>query len=225
MDRDALKRSAAEAALDYIDPEAVIGVGAGSTVAAFIRALAIAGRRPKAAVPASERTRALLDAHGVTVVGLSDDRVPLSLYVDGADEADADLRLLKGAGGALAREKVLASASDLFVCIVDETKLAAHLGTAPLPVEVLPMALYYVCHTLRGMGGMPRLREGFESDNGNLLLDVRGLDFDDPDELEDRLNAIPGVVECGLFSHRRPDVLIVGTQGGARVIRRPGHPA
>jgi ribose 5-phosphate isomerase A len=156
----------------------------------------------------------------VPVVGLSQELVPLELYVDGADEADAELRLIKGAGGALAREKVLASAAKRFVCIADESKLVAHLGRGPVPVEVMTTALYFVRDRLRILGGNAILREGFESDNGNPILDVHGLDLGDPEALEDELEAIPGVIACGMFARRPADILIVGTQRGARTIER-----
>ena len=220
MDREDLKRAAAEAALAYVHDGEVIGVGAGTTTEHFIRALVRAPKRVRAAVAASERTRTLLEAHGIPVVGLSDELLPLRLYVDGADEADARLALIKGSGGALAREKVVATAARLFVCIVDESKLVRDLGGVPLAVEVLPQALYVVMRELAAMGGTVVLRDEFETDNGNLLVDVEGLDFAEPIALESAINAIPGVVDNGVFARRPADVLLVGTEGGVRTIER-----
>jgi ribose 5-phosphate isomerase A len=220
MDREDQKRAVAEAALAYVEPGTVIGVGAGSTAEHFIRALARTEHPVRAAVAASERTQALLESHGIPVVGLSEQLLPLGLYVDGADEADADLRLVKGSGGALTREKVIATAARRFVCIVDESKLVRSLGGTPLPVEVVPMALYPAMRELAAHGGEPTLREGFVTDNGNLIVDVAGLDFSDPKALEAALDLIPGVVECGLFACRPADVLLVGTDGGVRTLQR-----
>jgi ribose 5-phosphate isomerase A len=157
----------------------------------------------------------------VPVIGLSEDVLPLQLYVDGADESDSELRLLKGSGGALTREKITATAARRFICIVDESKLVRQLGGRPLPVEVIPQALYPVMRELGAMGGESALRDDFETDNGNLLLDVSGLDFDDPRGLEIAVNAIPGVVDNGIFARRSADVLLVGTEGGVRVLERP----
>lgn len=219
MDRDAMKKAAAEAAVAFVQAGDVIGVGAGTTAEFFVRALAASDRRPRAAVAASERTRTLLEQVGISVVGMAEELVPLGVYVDGADEVDADLRLIKGGGGALTREKVIAGASGLFVCIVDESKLVPALGTFPLPLEVVPMAVHFVSLELRRRGGEPVVREDFETDNGNLIIDVHGLDFGDPDTLELDLNAVPGVVECGIFARRRADVVLVGTASGVRQLR------
>lgn len=216
MDRDAMKRTAAEAAVAFIQTGDVIGVGAGTTAEFFIRALAGSGRRPRAAVAASERSRTLLEEAGISVVGMAGDLLPLRVYVDGADEVDSELRLIKGGGGALTREKVIAGASERFVCVVDETKLVPALGAFPLPLEVVPMAVHFVSRELMRRGGAPAVREDFETDNGNLIVDVQGMDLADPDALELELDAIPGVVECGIFSRRRADVVLVGTQSGLR---------
>jgi len=216
VSRESLKQAAAEAALGYVEPGAVIGVGAGSTVEYFIAALAAAEVRPRAAVAASERTRSMLETAGITTVGLAEELLPLGVYVDGADEADGCLRLIKGGGGALAREKIIASAARTFVCIIDESKLVARLGAFPLAVEVLPMALHVVQRALRDLGGEPSVREGFETDNGNVVIDVRGLDYEHPDALERAIDAIPGVVECGVFALRPADVALVGTASGVR---------
>jgi ribose 5-phosphate isomerase A len=219
VDRNGMKRAAARAALDYVDTD-VIGIGAGSTAEAFIEALATSDRRPRAAIAASDRSRGLLEALGITVVDLTAEVLPLRLYVDGADEADGELRLIKGGGGALTREKVLASAARRFVCIVDESKLVRSLGAFPLPVEVVPAARHFVERELVALGGAPRLREGRETDNGNVIVDVTGLDFTDPLALEAAIGAIAGVVESGIFARRRADVLLVGTAAGVRRIER-----
>lgn len=220
MDRDEMKRAAAEAAVAYVRAGSVLGVGAGTTTEMFIRALADSDRRPRAAVAASERSATLLESVGIPVTLLAEELVPLELYVDGADEADDQLRLIKGGGGALTREKVLASAARQFVCIVDETKLVFELGGFPLPVEVVPAALGFVAHEMRRLGGAPQLREGFVTDNGNAVLDVTSLGLSDPEAAEFGLDAIPGVVECGVFARRRADVLLVGTPGGVRTLRQ-----
>jgi ribose 5-phosphate isomerase A len=213
------KQAAALAALEYVPPDAVIGVGTGSTVAFFIEALAglRAGRGPAAAVASSEGTAAALQAAGIVVVGLDDAPAPLPFYVDGADEVDTELRLIKGGGGAHTREKVLATASALFVCMVDESKLAPRLGAFPVPVEVVPMAAAFVAARLAELGGLPALRLGYLTDNGNVVLDVSGLDLSDPERLEVELDAIPGVLECGIFARRRADVLLVGGDPVRRV--------
>lgn len=221
MEQDALKRLAAEAAVAYVEPGAVIGVGSGSTAEHFVRALASSPARPRAAVAASERSRNLLESFGFAVVTLSEELLPLPLYVDGADEVDSELRLIKGGGGALAREKIIAVASQRFVCVVDETKFVPVLGAvAPVPVEVLPMAVDVVIAELRFRGGAAVVRDEFETDNGNLVLDVTGLDLDEPENAELDIAAIPGVVECGIFARRRADVVLMGTEGGVRRFER-----
>ena len=221
MTRDDQKRAAAEAALEYVEPGSTIGVGTGSTAAFFIKRLAglPPARRPGAAVPSSDATAAALRHAGIRVVGL-EDALPLSIYVDGADEVDPELRLIKGGGGAHAREKVLASAAERFVCIVDETKLVERLGAAPVPLAVLPMAAAYVAERVRMLGGNPAARPGFMTDDGAAILDVSGLDLTDPERLEAELEAIPGVVASGLFAHRRADVVLVGAPSGVQILRR-----
>lgn len=218
MDYEQMKLAAARAALDYVSPDEVLGVGSGSTVDHFIHVLGESGVRPRAAVAASENSASLLEAQGVRVVDLAEDILPLGLYVDGADEVDVNLRLIKGGGGALTREKVIATASRLFFCIVDESKLSARLGTFPVAVEVVPMAVHAVAREIRVLGGDPVSRGEYVTDNGNAVLDVRGLDLEDAEMVERALDAIPGVVECGIFAHRRADVLLVGTQSGVRTI-------
>jgi ribose 5-phosphate isomerase A len=220
MTRDEQKRAAAEAAIGYVTPGATIGVGTGSTAAAFIAALSSRPGLIAAAVASSEASAAALRTAGIAVVDL-EEAPSLPLYVDGADAVDPMLRLIKGAGGALAREKVVASAAALFVCIVDETKLVARLeGTVPVPLAVLPMAAALVAARVRELGGSPAARPGYLTDDGAVVLDVTGLDLGDPERLEAELDAIPGVVEGGIFARRPADVVLAGTAGGVRELRR-----
>jgi len=214
MSQDAGKRAAAEAALKYLVPGEPLGVGTGSTVNFFIDALAARKADVPGAVSSSEASTARLKAIGIPVLELNNTGT-LSLYVDGADESDAHLRLIKGGGGALTREKIVAAASRRFVCIVDESKLVPVLGKFPLPVEVIPMARSYVARELVRRGGQPVLRENFTTDNGNVILDVRNLQITDPVALETDLNQLAGVVCVGLFARRPADVLLAGTAGGS----------
>ena len=212
------KRIAAEAAVEYVQHDSVIGVGTGSTVNHFIDLLAAKmGGRIRAAVSSSEASSERLRGHGIEVVDLNT-AGRLDLYVDGADESNARLQLIKGGGGALTREKIVAAASREFVCIADDSKLVEVLGKFPLPVEVIPMARELVAGALREMGGDPRLRDGFVTDNGNLILDLHGLQISDPLDLETRINQITGVVCNGLFAHRPADVLILGGDGGVKIL-------
>ncbi len=224
MTRDEQKRAVAAAAVAYVTPGTTIGVGTGSTAALFIEQLAARPELIAAAVASSEASASSLRAAGIRVVGLGE-TPSLPLYVDGADEVDPQLRLIKGAGGALAREKVVASAAELFVCIVDESKLVERLGAArgdagaaPVPLAVLPMAAALVAERVRALGGSPAARPGFVADDGLAILDVAGLDLDDPERLEAELDAIPGVVECGVFARRRADVVLAGAGEGVRTI-------
>jgi len=210
------KRLAAEAAVDYVEVDSIIGVGTGSTVNHFIDLLAAKmGDRISAAVSSSEASSERLRGHGIKVVDLNEVR-KLDLYVDGADESNARLELIKGGGGALTREKIVAAASRKFVCIADDSKLVETLGAFPLPVEVIPMARELVVDALRELGGDPRLREGFVTDNGNQILDVHGLEIVDAVALETAINQLTGVVCVGLFAHRPADVLILGGDDGNR---------
>ncbi len=220
MTVDDYKRKAAEAALEYVRSGDVVGVGTGSTVNHFIRALGKVKQRIEGAVASSEASRERLQSQGVYVFELNDVG-DLPVYVDGADEADRHLRLIKGGGGALTREKIIAAASRRFVCIADRSKLVAGLGAFPLPVEVIPMARSWVARRLAGYGGSPELREGFVTDNGNSILDVRGLDVTDPVALEEELNQIPGVVTVGLFAKRPADVLLLSGEDGVDAILAP----
>ena len=217
MSQDDLKRVAAEAALKYLPDGGVIGVGTGSTVNHFIDLLAKLKGRYEGAVSSSEASTARLKAHGIPVLDLNSCG-DLEVYVDGADESNHQLQLVKGGGGALTREKIIAGASRKFVCIADESKLVRVLGAFPLPVEVIPMARSFVARRLVKLGGTPVWRDGFVTDNGNLILDVKGLEIMEPAKLEDTINRIPGVVTVGLFAHRPADVLILGTPGGPRVV-------
>ena len=218
MTQDEMKRAAAEAALAYVEEKTVIGVGTGSTANHFIDLLA-EKRIPLAGTVASSiATAERLESHGYKVMELNQTG-PLSLYVDGADESDAHLNLIKGGGGALTREKIVAAASDKFVCIADESKLVDVLGAFPLPIEVIPMAQSYVAREMVKLGGSPELRMDFITDNGNIILDVSGLDIVDPKKMETAINQITGVVTVGLFALRPADVLILGTPGGAQIVK------
>jgi ribose 5-phosphate isomerase A len=211
--QEAQKQAAGRHALRLLTPGRTVGVGSGSTVARFIEALA--GRRadfPRA-VSSSERSTHLLREAGIEVLDLND-AGPIDVYVDGADEVDPGFALIKGGGGALTREKIIAQASRQFVCIVDESKEVAVLGRFPLPVEVIPMARTLVTRALQDLGARVALREGFVTDNGNLILDAAGLQIADPLALESQLNQWPGVVTVGLFARRRADVLLVAGPGG-----------
>ncbi len=213
------KRAAAEAAVEYVKPDTVIGVGTGSTVNHFIDLLAAKmADRITAAVSSSEASSERLRGHGIRVVDLND-AGQLDLYVDGADESNARLQLIKGGGGALMREKIVAAASHKFVCIADDSKLVDTLGAFPLPVEVIPMARELVATELRKLGADPRLRENMLTDNGNQILDLHGLEITDPLDFESRINQITGVVCVGLFAHRPADVLILGSDQGIKTYR------
>lgn len=217
MTQDAYKRQAAEAALEFVDDDMVIGVGTGSTVNHFIDALAEHRRQPRGAVASSETTEERLRAAHIPVLELNDVG-DLPLYVDGADEFTTNRQLIKGGGGALTREKVVAGASDRFVCIADSSKKVGYLGRFPLPVEVIPMARSFVGRRLASLGGEPRLRQGVTTDNGNPVIDVHGLEIMEPIQLERRINDIPGVVCNGLFAMRGADVILVaGADGVDRV--------
>jgi ribose 5-phosphate isomerase A len=213
------KRAAAEAAVEYVKPDSIIGVGTGSTVNHFIDLLAARmADQITAAVSSSEASSERLKALGIRVVDLNDVG-KLDLYVDGADESNARLQLIKGGGGALMREKIVAAASREFVCIADDSKLVATLGAFPLPVEVIPMARELVAGELRALGGEPRLRADFITDNGNQILDVHGLQIEDALDLETRINQLTGVVCVGLFARRPADRLILSGDDGIRTLR------
>ena len=216
MSRDEQKKLAAEKALEYVEEGTVVGVGTGSTVAFFIDGLARMKGRIEGAVSSSEQSTRQLQSHGIPVLDLNAVG-PLKLYVDGADECDPHNRLIKGGGAALTREKIIAQASDRFVCIIDEAKQVELLGAFPVPVEVIPMARSLVGRALVALGGQPVWREGVVTDNGNWILDVHHWRIQDPVALEAKINQIPGVVTCGLFAARPADEVIIG--GKVRAIR------
>jgi ribose 5-phosphate isomerase A len=217
MTQDELKRAVGHAAIAHVVEAEIVGVGTGSTANCFIDELAGIRHRIRGAVASSEATRRRLEAHGIAVFDLDDvDQLPV--YVDGADEINAALQMIKGGGGALTREKIVAAVARKFVCIADASKLVPVLGSFPLPVEVIPMALGHARRELAGLGGRPLLREGFVTDNGNLIVDVRGLDMVDPVALETRINQIVGVVTNGLFARRRADVCLLATAAGVQTL-------
>ena len=213
MNQDELKRLVGKAALDYVRPDSIIGVGTGSTVNCFIEALINSGIRIEAAVSSSEATTRLLQAGGIEVVDLNQTG-GLDVYIDGADEFDAHRRLIKGGGGALTREKIVAAASKTFVCIADQSKQVNVLGAFPLPLEVIPLARSLVARKMVALGGQPEWREGFTTDNGNWILDIHNLDLIDPIRMEKTINNLAGVVTCGLFALRPADLVLIATEDG-----------
>ncbi|MDA8011492.1 MAG: ribose-5-phosphate isomerase RpiA [Gammaproteobacteria bacterium] len=218
MSAGAKKQAAAQAALDYVESGGVIGVGTGSTAECFIDCLAKVKGKIDGAVASSEASAARLRERGIALLDLNQTGA-LPLYVDGADEATRHLHLLKGGGGALTREKIIAEASETFVCIADDSKLVETLGAFPLPLEVIPMASGLVGRALAALGAQPELRANFTTDNGNIILDARNLKIEDPAEMERRLNCIPGVVTVGLFALRGADVLLLGGDDGVKTLR------
>lgn len=219
MDTREAKRAVAKAAVAFVPEGEVIGVGTGSTANCFIDELISVGGRVEAAVASSEATASRLQSGGIRVLDLNAvDSLPL--YVDGADEITPHLQMIKGGGGALTREKIVAAVASRFVCIADDSKLVDVLGTFPLPVEVIPMARGHVAHELVKLGGRPQLREGFTTDNGNIIVDVHGLEISSPVELEAAINQITGVVTNGLFARRGADVALLGGSEGVRQLAR-----
>lgn len=218
MDASQKKRKAAMAALDFIEPGCTLGIGTGSTVNELISLLRAVGERVESIVSSSRASTELLEQEGFEVSTLNEVG-DLDLYIDGADEANKRLQLIKGGGGALSREKVLAGAARRFVCIADDSKFVGMLGTFPLPVEVLPMAQEFVSRRLLKLRGQPVWREGFITDNGNHILDVHDLLISNPIELETRLNLIPGVVTVGIFAHRPADILLLASDSEVRELR------
>ena len=217
MNQDEKKRKVAEAALQYVTEDGFIGVGTGSTVNYFIEQLATLKHRIEGAISSSEASEQLLRKHNIPVVPLNN-VIEIPVYIDGADEATRNLHLIKGGGGALTREKIVAAASKKFICIIDNSKLVDVLGKFPLPVEVIPMAQSYVGRELAKLGGQPVLREGFVTDNGNIIIDVHGLNIMQPAELESRINNIAGVVTNGIFARRPADVLLIADNNGIQTI-------
>jgi ribose 5-phosphate isomerase A len=217
MTPDEMKKMAAQAALAYVQTGTVIGIGTGSTANHFIDSLAGIKHRLDGTVASSKASAERLKAHGIPVLDLNSvDEI--SVYIDGADESNHHLHLIKGGGGALTREKIVAAASRKFVCIADESKLVDILGAFPLPIEVIPMARSYVARELVKLGGQPVYREGFTTDNGNIILDVHNLQIMEPVRLEEELNNIPGVVTVGIFARRPADVLLLGTREGLKTL-------
>jgi len=217
MTQDEMKKAVAAAAIEYVPSGTIVGVGTGSTANFFIDELAKIKDQIKATVASSVASADRLKSHGIEVVDLNDVS-EISVYVDGADEASKSLHLMKGGGGALTREKIVAAVADTFVCIADESKLVDTMGEFPLPVEVIPMARNYVAREIEKMEGKPVHREGFVTDNGNDILDVHHLIIDNPVELEQMLNDLVGVVTNGLFAQRGADVLLLGTPDGVKKI-------
>jgi len=217
MTQDELKQAVARAALDYVVEGQIVGVGTGSTARLFIDALAEIKDRISGTVASSEDTKKRLEGHGIKVFDLND-VAGIPVYIDGADEINVEMHMIKGGGGALTREKIVAAVASKFVCIVDSSKLVEVLGTFPLPVEVIPMASAYVTRELTRIGGRPVLREGFVTDNGNLVVDVHGLQILDPVALETGINQIVGVVSNGLFACRPADVCLLGTGNGVQIL-------
>ena len=217
MNIDDKKKLAAEAALDYIQIDDVVGVGTGSTANYFIDGLAKIKNKIDGAVASSEASAERLQTHGIRVLDLNATG-ELPIYIDGADEATQQRALIKGGGGALTREKIVANASTKFVCIADDSKLVKVLGKFPLPVEVIPMARSSVARNLVKIGGTPELREGFTTDNGNIILDVHNLEIMQPIQLETDISAMAGVVTVGIFAIRPADILLLGTENGLQTI-------
>lgn len=211
-----LKKKAAKAALSYIDDDMIIGVGTGSTVNYFIEELKSIKHRIDACVASSKATEALLKAAAIPVIDLNSVS-QLDVYIDGADEVTEHGEMIKGGGGALTREKIVASVARQFICIVDESKLVKHLGDFPVAVEVIPMARSYVARELVKLDGDPQYREGYLTDNGNIILDVFNLTINTPIALEERMNNIPGVVENGIFANRRANKILIATDQEVRV--------
>ena len=218
MDATDKKRNAAQAALEFIEPGTTLGVGTGSTVNFLIEMLPGIRDKIDRVLSSSKASTVLLEANGFEVSTLNEVG-DYDLYIDGADESNKRLQLVKGGGGALTREKVLAEAARRFVCIVDDTKLVGMLGSFPLPIEVLPMAQTFVARQLTKLRAQPAWREGFITDNGNHILDVHDLAISNPLEMESRLNRIPGVVTVGIFAHRPADILLLGGDNGVREMR------
>ena len=217
MSQDDLKRAVAQAAIEHVPFDSIVGVGTGSTANFFIDELAKIKHKIRGAVASSEASAKRLRGHGIDVLSLND-AGDLPVYVDGADEITRHLHMIKGGGGALTREKIVAAASRKFICVCDASKLVDVLGKFPLPIEVIPMARRSVARQLVALAGQPKLREGFTTDNGNVILDVHGLQIMNPVELESTLDHIAGVVTNGLFARRGADVLLLGTAEGVKTM-------
>lgn len=219
MNQDELKERVARDALKHVVEDAIVGVGSGSTVFKFIDALASMKNRIEGAVAASEASAARLKSHGIRVVDLNSVN-ELPVYIDGADEVTEHLHMIKGGGGALTREKITAAVARKFVCICDGSKLVPVLGKFPVPIEVIPMARSHVAREVVKMGGHPQLRQGFTTDNGNVVLDCHGMTLLDPPKTESDLNQIAGVVANGIFARRPADVLLLAEASGVKVLKK-----
>ena len=218
MTQNELKQAVARAALRYVVEDDIIGIGTGSTANYFIDELASRGPRIKGAVASSQASAERLKKHGILVLDLNEVS-RLSVYIDGADEINHQLHMIKGGGAALTREKIVAAVAEQFICIADESKWVSCLGTFPLPVEVIPMARSYVARELLQLGGRPVYRQGVVTDNGNIILDVHGLEISQPVTLETEINQLVGVVTNGLFARRRADILLLGRKDGVETVR------
>ncbi len=217
LTQDEMKKAVAEAALEYVEPGMIVGIGTGSTANFFIDGLARMKGKIEGTVASSEASAERLRGHGIEVFDLNAVG-DIPIYVDGADESNKYLHLIKGGGGALTREKIVAAAAEKFICIADESKLVDCLGAFPLPVEVIPMARSYVARQMVKLGGEPVYRDGFVTDNGNIILDVHNLQIMEPGKLEAQINNIAGVVTVGIFALRPADVLLLGGQEGVRTL-------
>jgi ribose 5-phosphate isomerase A len=217
MTQDEMKRAAAQEAVKYLSKGDIVGVGTGSTANYFIEELSAWGGAI-GAIASSEATARRLESCGIPVLNLNEVE-EFGVYVDGADEINHKLEMVKGGGGALTREKIVAAVAQTFICIVDETKVVDGLGRFPLPVEVVPMAASYVLRVIRGLGGNPQIRKDFVTDNGNIILDVHGMSIENAAEIEQTLNNIVGVVTNGLFAHRPANLMVVGGQNGVHITR------
>lgn len=218
MNLNRLKKQAAWAALDYICPGTVIGVGTGSTVFYFIQALSTVKNLILGAVSSSNASTCLLQKNGIEVLNLNTFN-SLEIYVDSADEINNEMQMIKGGGAALTREKIIAAMSKKFICIIDESKKVKVLGTFPLPIEIIPIALSYISKEILKIGGTPKLRENVITDNGNIILDVYNFCINDPILIENKINALPGVVSVGLFASRVADIVVIGTKKGVEIIK------
>jgi len=215
MSQDDKKKEVAKAAITYIEDDTIVGIGTGSTVNFFIEELAKIKHRIEGAVSSSDASEKLLRQHNIPVLALNS-VIEIPVYIDGADEATKHRHLIKGGGGALTREKIVAAASKQFVCIVDNSKMVPTLGKFPLPIEVIPMAQSYVARQIAKLGGQPKLRDGFTTDNGNIIIDVHNMKIENPLELEQNLNQLVGVVTNGLFAHRPADILLIASDDGVK---------
>ena len=218
--RDKLKLTAAQGVLQYLEPHIELGVGTGSTVDIFIDILGQSGLSFSRIFTTSRRSEKKLESHGFDVLNLSEIKNPLPYYVDGADEVDSSLCMIKGGGGALTLEKILAETSKTFICIVDESKHVHKLGKFPIPIEVIKEAVKPICWTIENeFGGYPVVRKNFVSDHGNQIIDIHNLSFDEPEVMEKRLNSVPGIITNGIFANRKADTLLVGTSSGLKIFK------